>query len=106
MEVLKKLLCFETITYFADIFPRDTIRRLRDGSMSNNFFIEKDSTNAVKFSRHLILFVQPGVVFRYFNEVIFFFDRLLNSIHEEALFDFNSKKFRNFGTSLDEVELY
>ena len=73
--------------------------------MSNNFFIEKDSTNAVKFSRHLIFFVQPGVVFRSFNEVKFFVDRLLNSIHEEALFDFNSKTFRNFEASQDESRI-
>ena len=81
--------------------PEIQYARLRDGSISNHFFIEEDSTNAVKFSRHLIFFVQPGVVFRNYKEVKFFVNRLLNSIHEEALFDSNSKTFQNIESGQD-----
>ena len=102
MDVFRKRLCFEMITYFTDRLPRDIIHRLQDDSMSNHFFIEKDSTNGVKFSRHLIFFVQPGVVFRNYKEVKSFVNRLLKSIHEEALFDSNSKTFQNIEAGQDE----
>ena len=101
MDVFRKRVCFEMMTYFSDRFPRDVIRRLRDNTMSNHFFIEKDSTNGVKFSRHLIFFVQPGVVFRNYKEVKSFVNRLLTSIHKEALFDSNSRTFQNIEAGQD-----
>ena len=101
MDVFRKRVCFEMMTYFSDRFPRDIIRRLRDNTMSNHFFIEKDSTNGVKFSRHLIFFVQPGVVFRNYKEVKSFVNRLLTSIHKEALFDSNSRTFQNIEAGQD-----
>ena len=55
----------------------------------------------MKFSRHLNFFVQSGVVFRNYKEVKFFVNRLLYSIHEEALFDSNSKTFQNIESGQD-----
>mgnify|MGYP001799442758 CR=1 FL=1 len=45
-------------------FDPDTISRLIDGSMCHEMFLEMDSTNSKKFSRHLVLNMRPGIFSR------------------------------------------
>ena len=55
MEIFKYRISRELGKTFVHNFDQDMITRLMDGSMCHEMFLEKDSTNNITFSRHLVL---------------------------------------------------
>ena len=55
IEIFKNRISRELGKTFVHDFDQDMIARLMDGSMCLEMFLEKDSTNNIKFLRHLVL---------------------------------------------------
>ena len=99
MEIFKTRISRELGETFVHNFDQDMITRLMDGSMCHEMFLEKDSTNNIKFSRHLVLNMRAGVFFKNNIDVRIFVDSLMNEIHREALFMKNSTTFADISDS-------
>ena len=54
MEIFKYRISRELGKTFVHNFDQDMITRLMDGRMCHEMFLEKDSTNNIKFSRHFL----------------------------------------------------
>jgi len=99
MEIFKNRISRELGKTFVHNFDQDMITRLMDGSMCHEMFLEKDSTNNIKFSRHLVLNMGAGVFFKNNIDVGIFVDSLMNKIHRKALFMKNSTTFEDISDS-------
>ena len=99
MEIFKNRVSREFGMSLAHNFDPDTISRLIDGSMCHEMFLEMDSTNNKKFSRHLVLNMRPGVFFKNNIDVGNFVDSLMHKIHCESLFMKNSTTFADISGS-------
>ena len=99
MEIFKNSVSREFGMSFAHNFDHDMITRLMDGSMCHEMFLEMDSTNNKKNSRHLVLNMRAGFFFKNNIDVGIFVDSLMNKIHSESLFMKNSTKFADISGS-------